>query len=195
MKKILAIVGGLVVLIIAASALASGGSDDEPNDEVAAAEEFDETDSQADAADKGTKENPYQFGESHSRSAGLLGASWTISIDEVRTGQPVNALFSDEANAGKTCTAVLGTATLDELDSDELISNPFSFPNVTIVGADGSQLQPAVECEISALEGEGFKLPFEIQLTPGATAEWMRVYLVDDPAYQLVAIEDTVYAE
>lgn len=145
--------------------------------------------------DLGSASNPYPFGQAHSRDPGFLDAGWTLSIDEVRTeGVPNDPIFGTEGETG-TCVAVIGTATLDSLDSEELTSNPFSFPDVVLV-AGGSQADTAiVECDTDGLEAEGLQWTLDIELAEGATVRWFDVFLVDSVEYDTVAIESTVYAD
>lgn len=213
-KKRYVIPAALILLLIVVSAL--GGGDDDSAGEVTAADTVtSEAIDDAEGADAdaerdepggtdesalpstgpelGTSDNPIPFGQSHTRDPGTLGAGWSISIDEVRTeGIALDPLFADEGEQ-RTCVAVIGTATLDSLDSDELTSNPFSFPSIVLV-AGGSRIDSAItECDTSALEDEGMEWVLDISLAPGGTVRWFQPFLVDGGVYETVAVESTVY--
>ncbi len=193
------ILGAIVLLVggcIAVFAVASGGGDDGQSvavdrvegdvSEIAGAEsESDEV------AEKGTIENPYQFGEAHTREAGLLGAGWTISVDEVRSIS--KGILADEADP-RTCMAIIVTVTLDSLDGDELTANPFSFPDMAVVDMNGKKSEDGfMECDGSELVAEGITGKFELELTVGGTGRFYDPVLLETPTYQYVAVESTVY--
>lgn len=189
-RKWALVLGGVVVLVIIVAALDSG-DDDTPATAGASQADSD----RAAAAQKGTRANPFRYGEAHSRSAGLLGAAWTVSIDEVREIPFDSYRADDPALVGKQCLAVLGSARLDELDSDDLTSNMFSFPSVTFVDSRGVELDSATECDESELTDAGYLRVFDMSLTEGASAKWVTAYIVDEHTVpQVVAIENTVYA-
>lgn len=213
-KKRYVIPGTLILLLIVAANFDNG--EDVPTEETAAdtetsaaegdtepaAEDVPEQPDGSDGSasppansDLGTKDKPIPFGQPHTRDPGMLGAGWTISIDEVRTeGIELDSFFADEGEQ-RTCVAVIGTATLDSLDSDELTSNPFSFPSIVLI-AGGSSIDSAVaECDTSALEREGMEWVLDISLAPGGTVRWFESFLVDDGVYEAVAVESTVYGE
>jgi hypothetical protein len=157
--------------------------------------ESDDTEPQAESTEElGTADNPYPFGQAHSRKPGFLGAGWTISIDEVRTeGIGYNRFFADDDET-RTCVAVIGTATLDSLDSEELTSNPFSFPEPVLI-VNGAKVDPAIlECDTEGLKAEGLTWRLDVELAPGGTTRWFEIYLVDTVDYDTVAIESTIYA-
>lgn len=127
----------------------------------------------------------YTFGQRHSRPASLLGAAWTISIDEVRQID--------------NCTAIIGTAKLDSLDSDELTSNPFDFPTPRIVvgGREltGDEAGQDFSCVTSpTLEREGLLWNLNVSLAPGGEVRWYHLFYNPGGTYDLVAIERTRYA-
>ena len=141
----------------------------------------------------GSRENPYPFGEPHSRQPGFTGAGWQISIDGVTDP----AGFSDFAQeylvdviAGMRCVVVFGTATLESLESDQLTSNPFGFPEIVLV-ADGVKADRDPSCAVDGMNGE---YTLDIELAPGGSTAWYEQFLVPENApVDLVAVEETVY--
>ncbi len=131
------------------------------------------------------------FGTPHERNKGVTGAGWTISIDEVRAiglGRFVSDGFTME------CTAVLGSATLRELDSEELVSNPFGFPSVVLVDQGASAETAVTNCDRAGLEAEGYVWRLDVSLAEGGEVKWFEVFeTVVGGEYDVVAIESTVY--
>lgn len=125
------------------------------------------------------------FGQAHARSASFLGASWSVSIDEVR-------------QVGD-CTAIIGWARLDALDSDELTSNPFDFPDPKLI-VNGREINadeagPDFSCVTSpTLEKEGLIWDLNVSLAPGGQVDWYHLFHNPGGAYDFVAIEDVKYA-
>ena len=143
-------------------------------------------------AEKGTKDNPYKFGESHSREPGFSGAGWTVSVDDVYE-VPRSALFTDEDDT-RICLAVIVTVTLDTLDSDELVSNPFSMPDINLIDLDGQKAEDGfLECDVTGLVADGIGPKFEVEVTEGGTATYVDPVLMESAEYQYVAVESTVY--
>jgi len=187
---------GLVVVsagsIEESDTASNSGDSSETDDEPVEALPFDDKTDADD--DLGSVETPYPFGTSHSREPGLLGAGWTISIDEVRTVGD-QEFFAPETDG--TCLVVLGTATLDTLDlDDELTSNGFSFPEIKLI-AEGIEVESAIgSCETESLKGEGFVWVLDTELTPGTTVQWFQVFRPNtDGSYDFVAVENKVYAQ
>ena len=222
-KKRFNIPAGLVGLLVVLAALGMNSDDDGPQlaavDEAAEQEEAadaeaasvdgaagngddgadqsappDATVESVDGAEPGSTDNPIPLGQAHSRDAGLLGAGWTISVDEIRVdGIPLDPIFAEDGET-RSCIAVIGTAVLDSLDSEELTSNPFSFPQIVVV-SQGSKAESAIaECDASGLRSEGLEWTLDVSLAPGGETKWFDVFLVPDGSYDTVAVESTVYA-
>lgn len=193
------IIGAFVLLIGGCAALVASSSD-----EVRNAIEADPSTSAADGgsaatggtgdADRGTRENPLPFGEAHARRPGLLGAGWSVSIDEVRE-IPRDPFFTEDGDS-RICLAVLVSVTLDSLTGDELVANPFSLPDVNLVSADGQKaVDGFLECDGSSLQAEGFSAKFSLELIEGGSGRYYDPVLVDSADYDFVAVESTVYAD
>ncbi len=191
MAVMFGILGAIVLLAggcIAVIAMASGGDDD---DETVSPLVDGESETDGAAAEKGTIENPYLFGEAHTREAGFLGAGWTISVDEVRSIP--KGIFADETDP-RTCMAIIVTVTLDSLEGDELTANPFSFPEMAVVDMNGKKSEDGfVECDGAELAAEGITSKYELELTVGGTGRFYDPVLLETPNYQYVAVESTIY--
>ncbi|MDA3038384.1 MAG: hypothetical protein O3C27_02440 [Actinomycetota bacterium] len=112
----------------------------------------------------------------------------------MRTAGIAHDEFFVQEGETRTCVAVIGTATLDSLDSDELTSNIFSFPEPVLIVNGAKASQAILECDTEALKAEGLTWRLDISLAPGGNVRWFEAYLVDNVAYDTVAIESTVYA-
>ncbi len=182
--------------VVALAASGDGSDEASGNNEQQGETALPFDDSPEDASDTnefGSLENPYPFGTPHSREPGLLGAGWTVSIDEVRTIKD-SEFFTPEVDG--TCLAVVGTATLDSLDNeDELTSNGFSFPQIKMV-VEGKDLDSDIAaCEVESLNNEGLTWILDAELTPGTTIQWYQTFRpTTDGTYDFVAIENDVYA-
>ena len=86
------------------------------------------------------------------------------------------------------------SAVLDSLDSDELTSNPFSFPSPTMI-AGGSKIDSGfLECDNTGLEAEGLTWILDVELAEGGSVQWFETYFMDSIEYETIAIESTIYS-
>lgn len=194
--------GGLGLLLASCAgivALSTFGTMTPNDDTVESESAIDNTDDgepagegSAEPAEKGTKDNPYKFGETHSREPGFSGAGWTVSIDDVYE-VPRSALSTDDDDP-RICLAVIVTVTLDSLDSDDLVSNPFSMPDINLIDVDGQKAEDGfLECDVSGLVADGIDSKFEVEVTEGGTATYADPVLIESTEYQYVAVESTIY--
>ncbi len=136
-------------------------------------------------AEIGTADNPYVFGQPHTRSPGFLGAGWTVSIDGWR--------HLGEVDDGH-CIAVYGSATLDSLDSDELTSNPASFPEVVVID-DGVQHKSFEASACFQLTPDDLgEWALGMELIEGGSTEWYTRHLIPTDEPDTLAIETEIYA-
>lgn len=180
---------GAVILLLGGCAVLLAGISSESSDDVVAVQGVADLDS--DGVPSGAVEDPLSFGMSHTRSPGFRGVGWTVSIDEVRE-VAADPLFGDLPD-GQVCMAVIGTASVDELPEGELTSNPFSFPSIVLVD-NGVRIDSEVlECDEQALRDLGLVWYLDMALVEGGTARWFKTFVTDGD-YDLVAVEETVYA-
>lgn len=191
----------VLLAIIVGAAIAGGGTEggSEDSDTSVAADGNVDTDEivedvvdTVEEAELGTQENPYKFGEPHSRDAGVLGAAWTVSIDDVRE-LPKNSFLADEDDP-RICLGIIVTVTLDSLSGDELVSNPFSMPDINMIDLDGQKAEDGfAECDATGLVAESITNKFGVEVAEGGTATYVDPVLIDSTDYSFVAVESTVY--
>lgn len=198
------LVGGCAVLLDQADggddfelvepAESDSGADAASGDAGSGAEDGTESDS-ADAAEPGSRENPLPLGQVHSRPVGFTGTGWDVSIDKVeRVGLSPLATSDDTGE----CLVVSGTATAREVDTEDGLSNIFSFPQVIVV-VNGVQVDASdslFACDGQPSGYEDYLLSIDMSLAEGGTALWVKTYNLREVGAEIdwVAIEQVVYA-
>lgn len=194
------IVGAMALVLVGCVALIAANTDSgdgvvlaetgDGDDEVVAGPE-----TGSDEADVGTRENPLPLGTAHSRKVGLTGTGWDISIDEVQwveLGQ-----FAESGETGN-CLVIAGTATAREVETDDGLSNIFSFPEIIAV-VDGVQLNPVdafPACDAQPTGFEDHLTSTDMSFAEGGSGKWVKPFHVaqQDASLDWIAVEEVIYA-
>ncbi len=146
-----------------------------------------------DSGEAGTRDNPLPLGTMHSRDVGFTGTGWDVSIDKVER-VPL-AVFASAGTTGE-CIVVSGTATAREVDTEDGLSNIYSFPEVHVVvnGVDLG-IDDELACDVQPPGYEGYLTGIDMSLAEGGTAQWVDSFHAAQEGSPIdwVAIEETVY--
>lgn len=210
----LGIASGVMFGIVAAVVLLAGGcialvagsrdsdfvvvqpdTDSSGADDVASPTQEPDSDDLSESSEPGSRENPLALGELHSRPIGFTGTGWDVSIDKlerVGLGQ-----FASAEDTGE-CLVVSGTATAREVDTEDGLSNTFSFPEVVVVvgGVQINSFDSAFACDAQPTGYEGYLTSTDMSLAEGGSAQWVKSFNIRDIGAEIdwVAIEQVIYA-
>jgi hypothetical protein len=161
------------------------GSDDDPGTDL---------ENEPEVGAPGSRDNPLALGQLHSRNVGFTGTGWDISIDKIeRIG--LGPLSSSE-DTGE-CLVISGTAVAREVDTEDGLSNIFSFPEVVVVvdGVQVSGLDSPFACDAKPAGYESHLQGVDMSLAEGGSANWVTVFNLREVGGQIdwIAIEEVVY--
>lgn len=139
----------------------------------------------------GSLANPLSLGRSVTFEEGWLGAGWTVTVDGIRDA-PIDEFWVTEGN--NRCIIVFGTATLNSLSSGELVSNPFSFPDVGLI-IDGQSLNSDYTgCDARSIVAEGYTWRLDVSIAPRASVKWIEGFTLPGGDYEITpTVESKAY--